>query len=109
VSRIPNTYDTISFHDALRVSLQLESHTTLTIHSFASNRSGQITATVTFSDTPSRLYSVGADDARGKTTEWRVDIVHPLSKQTDTLCIDTHFKGFTAVSPLDNDEEHLIE
>lgn len=41
VSQIPNTYDAISFHNALRISLQLESHTTLTIHSFASNRSQQ--------------------------------------------------------------------
>jgi hypothetical protein len=25
------------------------------------------------------------------------------------VCIDTHFTGFTPVSPLDNDKEHLIE
>jgi hypothetical protein len=52
---------------------------------------------------------VVADDARGKTANWPVYIVHPLSKQTDTVHIDTHFSGFTPVSPLDNDEEHLIE
>ena len=55
------------------------------------------------------LFSAGATDARGKTTEWRVDIVLPLSTQIDTVCIDTHFTGFTPVSPLANDEEHLIE
>jgi hypothetical protein len=109
VSPIPNTYDATSFHDALRISLQLESHTTLTIHSFASDWSQQRTATITFSDTPSGLYSVGVDDVCGKTTEWKVNIVHPLSKQTDTVCIDTHFTGFTPVSPLTNDEEHSIE
>ena len=109
MSPIPNTYDATSFQNALRISLGLESHTTLTIHSFASDWSQQRTATITFSDTPSGLYSVGVDDVCGKTTEWKVNIVHPLSTQTDTVCIDTHFKGFTPVSPLANDEEHLIE
>jgi hypothetical protein len=109
VTEIPNTYDEASFHHALRISLQLESHTTLTIHSFASNWSQQRIATITFSNTPSRLSSAGADDTRGKTTGLGVNIVHPLSTQTDTVCIDTHFTGFTPVSPLYNDEEHLIE
>lgn len=109
VSPIPNTYDATSFHNALRISLRLESHITLNIHSFASDWSQQRTATITFSDTPSGLYSVGADNVCGKTTEWKVNIVHPLSTQTDTVCIDTHFRGFIPVSPLANDEEHLIE
>jgi hypothetical protein len=109
VTGIPNTYDEASFHHALRIGLQLESHTTLKIHSFASNWSQQRIATITFGDTPSRPSSAGADDARGKTTEWRVNIVHPLSTQTDTVYIDTHFTGFTPLSPLHNDEEHLIE
>jgi hypothetical protein len=109
VSQIPATYDSVSLHDALCVSLQLEQHVTLTIHSFASKGLQQRMSTITFSDTPSRLCSAGADDGRGNTTEWRVDIVHPSSTQTDTVCIDTHFTGFTPLSPLANDEEHLIE
>lgn len=82
---------------------------TLTVYSLASYGPQQRTATITFSDTPFRLYSTVADDARGKTIEWRLNIVHPLSTQTDTVCINTHFMGFTPVSPLENDEEHLIE
>ena len=110
VSQIPDTYDEDSFRDALRASLlQLEQDVTLTIHSFASKGSQQRVSTITFSDTPSGLCSARADEARGKTTEWRVDIVHPSSKQTDIVYIDTHFTGFTPISPLANDEEHLIE
>jgi nucleoside phosphorylase len=109
VSRIPDTYSADSFHDALRISLHLKPHTTLIIHSFASDWLQRRTATITFSDTPSKLYSAGADNAGGKTTEWRVNIVHPLSIQSDTVCIDRHFTGFTPVSPLDNDVEHLVE
>lgn len=105
---IPDTYDEGSFREALRDSLQLEQHTTLTTHSFSSNKLQQRVATITFSKTPASLCSAGSD-ARSKTTEWVVDIVHPLSKQSDTICIDTHFRGFTPISPLANDKEHSIE
>ena len=108
VSGIPDTYDEGSFREALHASLQLNQHTALSIHSFASNRSQGRSATITFSNTPTRLRSTEAD-AGSKTTEWPVDIVHPLSTQTDTICIDTHFRGFTPISPVANDEEHLIE
>jgi len=79
VSRILYTYDATSFRNALRVSLQLELHITLTIQSFALNWSQQRAAMIIFSDTPSRLYSDGAGDTRGKTTGWGVDIVYLLS------------------------------
>jgi hypothetical protein len=109
VSQIPHFYDEDSFRNALLVSLQLEKHITLTIHSFASITPGLRTTTITFSDDPSWLYSATAEDARQKPTEWRVELVHQPSTQKDTVLIDTHFKGFTPVSPLANDEEHLIE
>lgn len=81
----------------------------MTVHSFSSDGPLYRTATITFSDTPSTLYSAGADNVRGKRTEWTLDIVHPGSKQIDIVRIDIHFTGFTPLSPLDNDEEHLIE
>ncbi|KAE8440868.1 hypothetical protein EG329_006366 [Mollisiaceae sp. DMI_Dod_QoI] len=109
VSHIPATFDADSFHDALRDSLELEQHVKLTVHSFASKDPHQRISTITFSDTPSRLYSARAHEAHGKTTQWTVDIVHPSSTRTDTICIDTHFTGFTPVSPLANDEKHTID
>jgi hypothetical protein len=102
VSRIPDFYSAETFHDALRASLQLEQRITLTVHSFASDGSHQRTSTITFSDNPALL------DSHDK-AEWKVGLIRPSSTHTDMVFIDTHFIGFTPLSPLANEEEHMIE
>lgn len=109
VSPIPSTYDAVSFQTALCESLQLGPHTKPTIHSFASYRSHERTATITFSDLPLILSPASPAGTAGGKTEWLIDIVHPLSRQLDRVCIDVNFSGFTPLSPLVNDAEHIIE
>ena len=108
VSRIPATYDADAFREAFAISLELEHHIKVVTHSFAAYGQQYRTATITFSELPSRLYAGGANEAHSK-SEWRIIIVHPLSKRDDTICVDTHFRGFTPLSPTAKEKGHLIE
>ena len=107
---IPENYDDISLRDALCASLQLEQHTSVEIHSFATDVSMPMRriATVSFRGEPFPLTSHSPLEGREEPTQWNLDLVHPTSKQTDLVLIDTHFYGFTPLSPLVKDEEHVI-
>jgi len=112
VSQIPENYDGGSLHDALCTSFHLEQRTGVKIHSFAadvSSPSRRRVATVSFRSEPLRLSSHGPSEGHEEPIEWRLDLVHPTSRHTDSVLIDTHFKGFTPLSPLVRDEEHVIE
>ena len=41
--------------------------------------------------------------------EWRILLASPGSYRENAIYIDKNFSGFTPLSPLENDEEHVIE
>ena len=81
------------------------------IHSIASDASDEVdphwkTATITFRARPSLL-----ETQESKVKQWTFDL-SPSSNaipEIGLIQFDTHFEGFTPLSPAENDNEHRIE
>jgi hypothetical protein len=111
VRNIPDNYDEDSLCDALCASLQLEQRTGVKIHSLATDvsRPGRRIATVSFHSEPLEFSSHNPSKGHEESTEWKLELFHPTLTHNDSVCVDTHFKSFTPLSPFDKDEEHVIE
>lgn len=83
----------------------------LTIHSLALDESDATepewrTATVSFQSRPTLL-----QPSKETPDEWWFDLpsASDVKAENSRICFDTHFKGFTPLSPVENDSKHTIE
>lgn len=74
----------------------------LGLNPYVFGRNVEVVATVTFSQTPLAL--VGGDSWRGTKSIKYQNVKLPLS-----LTFDTHFKGWTPLNTIKDDEAHKIE
>ena len=81
------------------------------VHSLASdvsnpNETPWKTATVAFRTRPARLQASQSDK-----NEWIIEVPSPSDDKSEreALCFDTHFEGFTPLSPSENDDEHEVD
>lgn len=110
VSRIPKSLDHLGLSKVLQ-SLFKVGNDGFKIHSLASDASDETepewnTATIAFREIPEAIQS-----RQGNADDWRFDIPPELVTSPESSCMyfDTHFDGFTPLSPADQDEKHTIE
>jgi hypothetical protein len=119
-SRIPECYEA-TLRKAMISALKLPEATNLQIKSFSTNyyhpsTTGRYrTATLECTDIVSYLTPQGtsATNSLGYTSsnksEWQIELVHPSLGHVDKIFIDSHFMGFTPLSPLALEQKHSIE
>lgn len=100
----------ISFEDSelmLKKVLDLSANNQPKVHSlgldpYASGRDVDLVATVTFLHTPRVLHDGNS---------WRItkSISHRFENLQLSLSIDTHFRGWTPLNTIKDDEDHKIE
>jgi hypothetical protein len=75
------------------------------IHSFATDQNSNFrVATISFRLTPELL--------DGTKKEWPLELPQPVGAEyrpPHILYFDLHFHGFTPISPIENDNNHLVE
>ncbi|MCJ1334586.1 hypothetical protein MMC10_011298 [Thelotrema lepadinum] len=110
ITRIPEEFDLPRLSQAIKSLFELED-AMFKLHSLAIDATDETeprtkVATISFRTIPARLQS-----SLHHADEWDFDI--PLSPTDPTNCsriyLDTHFKGFTPLSPAERDGEYTIE
>ncbi|KAI9889411.1 MAG: hypothetical protein M1814_005347 [Vezdaea aestivalis] len=118
VTDIPALYDRTTLQQGLVKSFHIGETSDLIVHSLASDQCGDASpqrrvATVTFRTLPEQLSST--EPERGVSIsspdEWSVRLEDelPLPAKNVVLHFDTHFTGFTPLSPVEQDDKHIID
>ena len=110
VSRIPETFDSHQLSQAIKLSFGLENGA-FRIHTLALDATDETeprwkAATVSFRVRPVALQAVS-----GQAHEWIIDVPRSLEAGLDSvrLVFDTHFYGFTPLSPAEKVQDQTIE
>ena len=110
ISRIPETFGLEDLIHVLGRLFQIDFRH-FKIHSLASDASHEAdpkwkTATITFRARPSALA-----DQESKVRQHTFDLSPASTAMSEggSILFDTHFEGFTPLSPAENDNEHCIE